>query len=277
MAAIKRDPAKDPATIPWKDRVMPTTHAQAARWQIFQPIRHPGKDAWREIEMDLPGFGPVRVRSAVGQQHALLMEAIQFYAQRVHTLPNGVTCVLVDMHDLRTTLAGRRDGRYGQAGVEQLARELRQVTVSGIETLMVDGILDRLVPTETTVQHPVTGGVRPLWRAELTPSWGLWSHADPIPLHYDPRPLAAIRSGIAAAVTRHVLTHRDQPVGGWKLDTLIAAVGARPTRWVRQDVRRDMDAMAGAGVLLDGDRVFIDQKHGGVASLPAPVASLPAP
>ena len=253
----------DPASIPWKERNMPTTTAQASRWEIFQPIRHPGKDAWREIEMDLPGFGPVRVRTAVGQQHALLMEAIQFWAQRVHVLPNGVTCVLVDMHDLRMTLAnGNNRYRYGKKGVEQLARELRQVTVSGIETLMVDGILDRLVPTEVTVRHPVTGASRPLWRAEFTPSWGAWSRADPIPLHYDPRPLAAIRSGVAAAIARHVLTHRDQPTGGWKMDTLIAAVGAQPTRWVRQDVRRDGYAMAGAGVLLDGDRVLIPPKQG---------------
>ncbi len=258
MAAIKRDPA----SIPWKERTMPTTSARCARWRIFQPIRHPSTDAWREIEMDLPGFGPVKVRSAVGQQHALLMEAIQFYAQRMHILPNGVACILVDMHDLRITLASGRGRRYGQEGVEQLARELRQVTVSGVETLMVDGILDRLVPTEAMVEHPVTGASRPLWRAELTPSWGAWSRTDPLPLHYDPRPLAAIRSGVAAAVVRHALTHRDQPMGGWKLDTLILAVGAQPTRWVRQDVRRDEEAMAGAGVLLDGDRVFIPSKQG---------------
>ena len=252
----------DPATIPWKERKMPTTCAQTSRWKIFQHVRHPEKDAWREVEMDLPGFGPVRVRSAVGQQHALLMEAIQFHAMRVHVLPNGVTCVLIDMHDLRSTLVDGRGRRYGQAGVEQLARELRQVTVSGVEKLMVDGILDRIVPTEARVQHPVTGAYRPLWRAELTPSWGAWSRADPIPLHYDPRPLAAIKSGVAAAIARHVLTHRDQPNGGWKLDTLIQAVGAEPTRWARQDVRRDEEAMAGAGVLLDGDRVFIPSKQG---------------
>ena len=270
MATIKQDPA----TIPWKERNMPTTCAQASRWKIFQHVRHPNPDVWQEIEMDLPGFGPVRVRSAVGQQHALLMEAIQFWAQRVHVLPNGTTCVLVDMHDLRMTLARGRGRRYGQEGVEQLARELRQVTVSGVEVLMVDGILDRLVPTEATVRHPVTGASRPLWRAELTPSWSAWAAADPIPLHYDPRPLAAIRSGIAAAITRHVLTHRDQPAGGWKLDTLITAVGAQPTRWARQDVRRDIEAMAGADVLLDGDRVFIPSKQGGVASLAASVASL---
>ena len=206
--------------------------------------------------MDLPGFGPVRVRSAVGQQHALLMEAIQFHAHRVHVLPNGVTCVLVDMQDLRMTLTGGWGRRYGQKGVEQLARELRQVTVSGVETLMVDGILDRLVPTEVTVPHPVTGAPRPFWRAELTPSWGAWSRADPIPLHYDPRPLAGIRNGLSAAVARRVLTHRDTPNGGWTLDGLIRAVGAEPTRRNRQLVRLDADSLSGCGVRVIGDRVF---------------------
>ena len=228
--------------------------------------------------MDLPGFGPVRVRTAVGQQHALLMEAIQFWAQRVHVLPNGVTCVLVDMHDLRMTLANGHGCRYGQEGVEQLARELRQVTVSGVETLMVDGILDRLVPTEATVRHPVTGASRPLWRAELTPSWGAWSRADPIPLHYDPRPLAGVRSGIAAAVARRVLTNRDTPDGGWTLDGLILAVGSEPTRRNRQLVRQDADPLAACGVLLvAGDRVFQARAGGGVPSLAAGVPSLAAP
>ena len=106
----------DPATIPWKERNMPTTCAQASRWKIFQHVRHPNPDVWQEIEMDLPGFGPVRVRSAVGQQHALLMEAIQFWAQRVHVLPNGTTCVLVDMHDLRMTLAGGNPARMAASG-----------------------------------------------------------------------------------------------------------------------------------------------------------------
>jgi hypothetical protein len=262
--------------IAWKERKMPTTYARSSRWEIFQSIRHPGKDAWREIEMDLPGFGPVRVRSAVGQMHALLMEAIQFYAQKVHILPNKVTCVLVDMHDLRMTLAGGGGSRhrYGQRGVKELARELRQVTVSGVETLMVDGILDRLVPTEAMVRHPVTGAPRPLWRAEFTPSWGAWSRADPIPLHYDPRPLAAIRAGLSAAIARRVLTHRDTPSGGWKLDGLIRAVGAQPTRRNRQMVRQDAEPLAACGVIVIGDRVF---QEGGVPSLPAGVTSLPAP
>ena len=272
MAQI-REIGSDPSQILYKDRLMPTSTARASRWRIFQPTRRPTE--WREEEIELSGFGLVRVRSCVGQQHALLLEAIQYHALDKRVLQNGVTALLVDIDDLRWTLGGGRS-RYSQKGIEQLARELRQVTVSGVEKLMVDGIFDRLVPSGATVPHPVTGLTRPLWRAELTPTWGAWVSEDKVPLHYDPTPLAAIKSGIAAAIVRHVLTHRDQPAGGWKLDTLITAVGAQPTRWIRQDVRKDGEAMAGAGVLLNGDRVFIQQKHGGVASLPAPVASLPA-
>ena len=86
---------------------------------------------------------------------------------------------------------------------------------------------------------------------------------DPIPLHYDPTPLGAIRHGISAAVARQVLTHRDTPKGGWKLDGLIRAAGAEATRRNRQLVRQDQETLEGAGVLIVGDRVFQNEKVAG--------------
>ena len=265
----------DPATILWRDRLLATNNARTARSRIFQHTQVP--EAWSEIETDLPGAGSVRVGGKVGQRHELLMEAINFHAIKTRRLENGVLAVLVDMHDLRKTLSGERKERYGVDGVLKLARALRQVTVSGQDIPFVDGILNHLIPTSTTTPHPIPGRPpRPLWRAEFTACWAAWLDADPVHLHYDPRLLAGIRSGVAAAVTRLVLTHRDQPRGGWILDSLIrTVVGAEPTRWVRQDVRADAEAMAAAGVVVVGNRVSVVQKTGGVASLPATVASLP--
>ncbi len=264
----------DPATILWRDRLLATNNARTARSRIFQHTQVP--DAWNETETDLPGAGAVRVGGKVGQRHELLMEAINFHAIKTRRLENGVLAVLVDMHDLRKTLSGERKERYGVDGVLKLAQALRQVTVSGQDIPFVDGILNHLIPTSTTTPHPIPGHPpRPLWRAEFTACWAVWLDADPVHLHYDPRFLAGIRSGVAAAVARLVLTHRDQPRGGWILDSLIRAVGAEPTRWVRQDVRADSKAMAAAGVIVVGNRVSVVQKTGGVASLPATVASLP--
>ncbi len=250
---------KDPNTIAWRDRLIPTTTARTGRWRIFQYPRRATE--WKTVEMDLPGFGAVRVHGKVAQMNALLMEAVQFHAIASHVLPNKVTCLLVDMHDLRVTLGG--GCRYDHEGVKKLATELRQVTVSGVDKLLVDGIFDRLVPTTTTLIHPITGKPRPLWRAELTPTWSAWMRDDPIPLHYDPTPLGAIRHGISAAVARQVLTHRDTPKGGWKLDGLIREVGAEVTRRNRQLVRQDQETLEGAGVLVVGDRVFQNEKVGG--------------
>ena len=64
-----------------------------------------------------------------------------------------------------------------------------------------------------------------MWRVTLEPSFALLMKED-LPLHYDPAPLAKLESGIAQAVARHVLTHRESPEGGWLVDTLIHAVGA---------------------------------------------------
>ena len=263
----------DPPIIRWRERLLATNNARTARGRIFQHTQVP--NIWSEIETDLPGVGTVRVAGKVGQRHELLMEAINFHAIKTRRLENGVLAVLVDMHDLRKTLTGKGKERYGVAGVLKLAKALRQVTVSGQDVPFVDGILNQLIPTSATIPHPIPGRPpRPLWRAEFTACWAAWLDADPVHLHYDPRLLAGIRSGVAAAVTRLILTHRDQPQGGWILDRLIRTVGVEPTRWVRQDVRVDSEAMAAAGVRVIGDRVFL-LKHGGVASLPATVASLP--
>jgi len=90
-------------------------------------------------------------------------------------------------------------------------------------------------------------------------------------LHYDPAPLAKLRNGITVAVARLLLTHRDQPSGGWKLDGLIGAVGAHATRRNRQLVRQEGEALAKIGFVFDEDRI---RKTGGVPASPGAVGIL---
>lgn len=68
---------------------------------------------------------------------------------------------------------------------------------------------------------------------------------------------------ISQAVARHVLSHRTQPVGGWHIDTLIAAVtagavqaGSTAIRDRRREVLRDAPALLESGLLIDGSRVL---------------------
>ena len=83
---------------------------------------------------------------------------------------------------------------------------------------------------------------------------------DDLHLYYDPAPLAKIEAGVAQAIARHILTHRDQPTGGWLIDNLIKAVGADgdsvTMRHRRREIRACTESLKTVGLLVDNDRIF---------------------
>jgi len=78
-------------------------------------------------------------------------------------------------------------------------------------------------------------------------------------LYYDPAPIARLQHGISQAVARHVLSHKNAPIGGWHLDTVIVAVAGTVTskamRNARFRLREDADELKTLGLVLDGQRV----------------------
>ena len=187
--------------------------------------------------------------------------------------------ILVDPYVLRTTLS-RADGGYSGKGMKTLAQDLRASAITldiprlGPDGFVLDGLLNEITPSPATVLNPVTGEMRPLWRVTLTKTLAALLDRD-LPLHYDPRPLAAIRMGTAAAVARWILTHRDCPQGGWQIDTVLAAVGAETTggsgRNRRREVRTDRAVLAELGIVINEDRI----QRGGVYRTPGGVLSTP--
>ena len=216
-------------TVAWNDRLLPTTTVHQARLQLFQPTRHP---VFCTRAMETP-WGTAHVTGRLGQMHALLLEALLFHAQKKRVLEEGSVQILVDPYILRTTLS-RADGGYSGKGMKTLAQDLRASAITldvpklGADEFVLDGLLNEITPSPATVLNPVTGEMRPLWRVTLTKTLAALLDRD-LPLHYDPRPLVAIRTGTAAAVARWILTHRDCPQGGWQIDTVLAAVGAETT------------------------------------------------
>ena len=262
-------------TVAWKDRLLPTTTVHQARLQLFQPTRHP---VFCTRAMETP-WGTAHVTGRLGQMHAFLLEALLFHAQKKRVLEEGSVQILVDPYDLRTTLS-RADGGYSGKGMKTLAQDLRASAITldipklGADGFVLDGLLNEITPSPATVLNPVTGEMRPLWRVTLTKTLAALLDRD-LPLHYDPRPLAALRTGTAAAVARWVLTHRDCPQGGWHIGTALAAIGAEVEgpkgRQRRHEIRRDTDPLAQIGIILNGDRL---QKVG-VVPTPASVAYTP--
>ncbi len=261
------------SVVAWKDRLLPTTTAQHARLQVFQPTRRPIACTRPLIR---PGSQEVigTVKGRLGVMHALFLEAVCFHAERIKVIEEGSLAVLVDPYQIRKTM-GRADGCYSGEGLNILIDDIKSTIIrftdDGSGLADIDGILDRIEKSSKTRTNPITGEDRPLKKVVLSPTYRSWLEHD-LKLHYDPSPLADLRHGISAALARLVLTHRDQPTGGWKVDGLIEAVGAKATRRNRQLLREDAGGLAGAGIVIDGGRVLktVPATPGGVPATPAP-------
>ena len=261
--------------IAWTDRLLPTTTAHHARLQIFQPTRTP---IYCTRPLTKPGAkGEVigTVEGKLGVMHALFLEVVCFYAERTKVIEGGSLQILVDPYQIRKTM-GKANGCYSGEGLDTLIKDIKKAVIhfTGEDSDLpdIDGILDRIEKSPRTRTHPITGKERPLKRVVLTPTYRSWLERD-LKLHYDPSPLADLRHGISAALARLVLTHRDQPVGGWKINGLIEAVGVRATSRARQLIKEDASGLAALGILVDGGRVLKSPVH----ATPAGVHATPAP
>jgi len=134
---------------------------------------------------------------------------------------------------VRRTLSDRR---HSLGRIREWLRELRSATIE-IESprlpavdRLLGGLIDHVEPSPMTRHDLLSGGERHLWRVRLGKPLVELLKRDLL-LWYDPAPLARLRYGISQAVARHVLTHRQPPDKGWKLDGLIKVVCGV---WVRR-------------------------------------------
>ncbi len=77
-------------------------------------------------------------------------------------------------------------------------------------------------------------------------------------LYYDPAPIARLQHGISQAVARHILTHKNDPAGGWHVDTLIRAVcgeniNSKRMRNGRSRLREDAEKLHEVGITIDAE------------------------
>lgn len=239
-------------------RTLPTSTAHQARLQLYQPTRRP---VWAERVIDTV-WGSAVIRGKIGQVHADIIEAFCRHAEDYRTIEaTGHLQLLVDPYKVRTCIGG--GSAYAKDTLWQMLTELREASITlsvpSLGLRVLGGILDRVEESRATKINPLTGQARPMWRITLDPAFAAMMQGD-LALHYDPAQLARISCGVAQAIARLVLTHRDQPSGGWHLDGLITLVGAavNPSalRNRRRDVKNCAEELKAVGVeVLDG-RVF---------------------
>ncbi len=239
-------------------RTLPTTTAHQARLQLYQPTRRP---QWLERRIDTP-WGTATVRGKIGQVHADIIEAICRHAEDYRMVPvTGHMQLLVDPYKVRVSVGGGK--AYSRDTLWRMLTELRETSITlevpsrGLKIL--GGILDRVEESPATRYNKLTGKQRHLWRVTLDPAFAGLLRED-LNLYYDPEPLAKIETGVAQAIARHILTHRDQPTGGWVLDNLIELVGAggdsETMRNRRRDVHNSATSLKAVGIVIEDGRLL---------------------
>ena len=238
-------------------RDLPTTTVHQARLQLYQPTRRP---QWLERVIETP-WGSATVRGKLGQVHADIIEAICRLAEDHRAIPQtGHLQLLVDPYKVRTCVGGGT--AYSKDTLWRMLTELREVSITlevpSQKLKVLGGILDRVEESTATRVNPVTGKPRQLWRVTLDPAFVAMLEGD-LKLHYDPAPLAKIETGVAQAIARHILTHRDQPTGGWLLDGMIKTVGAGGDSETMRNRRRDVHkcelTLKSVGIVVVGNRL----------------------
>lgn len=238
--------------------VTPTSTVLQARVMIYQPSQRP-----RNLEgqwLETP-FGRCQVTGRLGQRHADIVESILYVAERRRDISDGGVELLVDPAKLRRTLS---DYQYSHGRIKKLLTDLRAATIEIVTPELeqagesiIGGIIDHVIPSPMTRHDPLTGGKRYLWRVRLGIAMVMLLERD-LSLYYQPAPIAKLKHGISQAVARHVLTHKNNPAGGWHLDTLIQAVcgksaSSKEMRNGRYRLKEDISQLLEIGIHIDSE------------------------
>lgn len=235
---------------------LPVTTVHQARLQMYQATKKP-RTVTRKTETK---WGTVKVTGKIGQVHAGLMEAIFSCAERTREFENGSIQLLVDPYKVRTTTYGGDQGSHERiwAMLHDLMGVVIEFEVPGRKLRALGHILESVDESTMTRINPLNGKDRPMWRITVAECFVKIMGKD-LPLHYDPKPIAKLTTGIAQAVARHVATHKNEPNGGWHIDGLIkAAGGGKTTRQLqtqRADLKDDQEGMKEAGLVIEDGRI----------------------
>lgn len=204
---------KDEITIP----AIPTATVSENRIAIFQSTDRPTE---RTVVMQIKD-GTVKVVGKLGQTHKDLLELIKYMKIDFGYTRDGRLAFLVDPYQLRKALAVK-NGEYSYETFWKLIKDLIR-TVIEIETptfKAAGSFLAHAVESKIEVKHLKTGKSRKLLRIEFS-KLGTALMENDIKLFYNPMPITKLSHGISKAIARYVKSHKTQPNGGWKIDTIL--------------------------------------------------------
>lgn len=235
------------------NQVAPTSTVLQARVLLFQPSQRPRQQRGEWLQTQ---YARCRVNGRLGQRHADVLEAVMYVAEKRRDINDGGIELLVDPAKIRRVLS---DHQYSYEGIQDLLADLRAASIEIVTPEMeetgdriIGGLIDHSVPSPMTRHDPLTGGERPLWRVRLGLALVMLLNND-LSLHYQPAPIARLKHGISQAVARHVLTHKNDPKGGWHVDTLLRAVcgkdaSSKVMRNGRYRLKQDAEGLAILGI-----------------------------
>lgn len=236
-------------------QILPTSTATQARVILWQSTQRPVYKVgmWTET-----AWGKCKVTGRIGQRHADITESMIFLAEKKRITKDGAIEFLVDPAKVRKSLS---DCGYSHARLWSHLREIMSAVVE-IETRdfrAMGHIIESVVESPFTRLDPLTGGQRHLWKVKVGDALAMLIEND-LHLIYDPAPIARLKNGVSQAVARHILSHRSEPNGGWKLDTIIQIVAGEALSSVslrhrRREIRSDAEGLAVIGIALDHDRL----------------------
>jgi CIC family chloride channel protein len=193
--------------------------------------------------------------------------------------PEGGGVALVGLADLTRPVAEERwqapVGRYATAPPAFLRTQdsvdeaMRAMALNGTELMPVVGAAGSVAGIVTAQ------GLMRLYHRS-TPAALLASRERGRDSGGDPGAFVTVRlAPHAAAVGRWCLSHKESLGAGWKLDTVLKAVGAETSgpagRQRRLDIRREADGLRACGLVVQNDRIYTE----GVVPMPTSVVPTP--
>lgn len=229
-----------------------TTTVTPARVMMFQASQKPRY--MDNVKFATP-WGECTVKGRLGQRHADFVEALMYCAEDRADIEDGTIRLLVDPYKVRTTMSDR----YSHQQLKVLATEVMEAVIelSTVDGFTLGHIVDEIEETKMTRDIPDgTGRKRHLWNVKLGRVFYTLLQKD-IKLYYEPKPIAMLSSGVSQAIVRHILTHKNEPNGGWKIDDMIRRVCGEvdnaKMRKSRYLVKQDATLFQSCGVDFDGE------------------------
>lgn len=212
------------------------------RSRLFAPTSEPEfRDTWTAPDA-VPGVCTTQVRGRLGQSHAAMLESCLLRHTEEAEAPDGGLTITVPLAEVLRDMSTRRD--YSWTSAMRLLRDLCEARVRLTDFGKTWGAFYKGEAAPDAVEGSFLLG----WERQTVPGTARGRAGDKVQLlitlapaylgliRHDRAPTARrerlacmhLRDGRSRAVARWLLSQdpKRQPAGGWRMDTVLEAVGA---------------------------------------------------